>query len=420
MASAIVNGVLVSYSGGVVQAFGTIFAGLSSSMSGTPGAVSGVQCINLGAKTIRRMRVHLVNPVDAGNTLTTRLNVNGVDDTSIVLTMTAGQTVAVAEGAVALADQDLVAFKCVQTGLETQEIQSIVLEYEGVNPAGYLVIESGAGSNDEGSQALFTQNNAAVGIDNVDPSDPPTNRREYSWLPFETTVIQSGFRVTNAPVGTQRYRVHRGQGLAIGPIQTITGAVQTTVVTDLSAEDPIPALDPTDDTSIRNTPHYTTFWVVTGGNTPGAGWRSYHYKTPSLPQVVWHVVSVGGDSATSSFAGTNIYAAIVDPSIVNTSTNQAVKRVPMPAGTFRYAYAAWRGFDSTSTVVATLQKNGVDTAIQITMVGGSTATPYQATIDTTTQVSSADGDFWNWRVQRTAGAATTGSICLGVGFIPTP
>jgi hypothetical protein len=286
---------------------------------------------------------------------------------------------------------------------------------------GFLVIQVGSGSNDVGSQAVFTQNAAAVGIDNVDPSDPPTNRREHSWVPFQVTLLQSAFRVSVAPGSgrSQLYRVHRGAGDSIGEIQTLADPA-TTVVTDLSLESQIPPLDPTDDTSIRDTWHYLTFWVPTGGNAAGNGIRAYEYATPDHPDVNWYVCAVGGDSATASFTATGdgAYAAIVDQSIVSTSTTQAAKQIPLPAGTIRFPYAVWRGWTDTSTIEAVLQQNGVDTAIAFTMVGGATSTPYQAEIDSDTTLEVADGDVLNWRIKRTAGAATTGSVCLGLGFVP--
>lgn len=291
---------------------------------------------------------------------------------------------------------------------------------------GHLVYQSGAGANDEGGQAIFTQNAFAAGIDNADPSDAPINARQPSWVAFDTTILQSGFRLTTAPGAgrTYRFRVHHDNNASIGAASAIVDPA-VTVITDLSAAGDIPALDPTSDSTIRNTLHYLTFWPdVAALSNPGQSFRGYEYSSSAHPEYVWLICNVASDPTNSAtFSATDAYAAICDVTIDSTATTQAIKQVQLPAaGRLKYAFAVWRGYTSTTTVEAALQVGmlgaGVDSAIVIPMVGAGTTTPYTAVIDTT-EVDILDTDFINWRITRTAGAATAGSIMLGIGFVPS-
>lgn len=290
---------------------------------------------------------------------------------------------------------------------------------------GHLVYQFGAGANDEGGQAIFTQNSFASGIDNVDPSDPPLNARQPSWVPFDTTLLQTGFRLTNAPGAgrTYRFRAHHDNNASIGAASAIVDPA-TTVITDLSAAGDLPALDPTSDTTIRDTINYLTFWPdIAGLSTPGQSFRGYEYSSPLHPEYAWFVCNVASDPTNSAtFGATDAYAAICDVTIDATNTTQAIKQMQLPVGgRLKYAFAVWRGYTSTTTVEAALQVGllgaGVDSTIVIPMVGAGTTTPYTAVIDTT-EVDILDTDFINWRITRTAGAATAGSILLGIGFTP--
>jgi hypothetical protein len=185
----------------------------------------------------------------------------------------------------------------------------------------------------------------------------------------------------------------------------------------------MPALDPTSDTTIQATISYISSWPSTSGNAAGAGFSAYEYLTITHPEVVWFVTSVGGALASATFGAADAYAVIVENGLSSSHTTQNTIQVPMPIkGRVKYAWAVWRGFTNTTTVEAFLQKGtlgaGADTALGFTMVGAGTTTPYQATIDTTTSVSIASGEYLNWRFKRTAGAATTGAIQLGFGFAP--
>ncbi len=289
---------------------------------------------------------------------------------------------------------------------------------------GYISLEgSGFGPNSQGVAAVFTNNAASAGIPGTDPSDAPFNNRTYQWVPFDTTLKSLFIKMTAAPGSgkTVNFRYHKGQGSIISAIQQITGAVSTEVSN--AVEEDMPALDTTNDTAIRGSITYITAWASTSGNAAGSGYLATEYFDAVHPGYIWLCCCIGGDVSTASFAGTDGYSALCDQQISSAFTSQQNKQIRMPIkGKLKYAWAAWRGFTSTTTVEAFLQKGaigaGSDTAIGFSMTGAATTTPYQASIDSSTEVSVAQGDYLNWRIKRTAGAATTGSIALGVGFAP--
>jgi hypothetical protein len=284
----------------------------------------------------------------------------------------------------------------------------------------YFVVQKGGGSNDEGPGGLFVKDSAASGTPGTDPSDPPVNVRQFVWLPYDTTLKAVTMRLTAAPgaLKTANFRVHKDSNGNISPVLQIVGASSTEVSADV--EEDIEALDVTSDTTIRDTIHYLTVWPSTSGNAAGASYRAFEYLSILHPELCFFVCNIGGDTQTATFSGADAFATIVGGSIDSSFTTQSSRQIPMAAkGRIKVAWAAWRGYTSTTTVEAVIQKGtlgaGIDTAALITMIGAGTTTPYQASI-ITSDIAVAEGDFLNWRITRTAGAATGGAIQLGFGY----
>lgn len=283
----------------------------------------------------------------------------------------------------------------------------------------YFVVQNEEGADGEGVQGIQVFNSFTTGIAGQDPSGPPNNARVFDWLPYDTLLKNIIFRFTAAPGATKianmRFKDDSDTNLS-SIIQISNSAVD--VLTDLEAT--MPALDPTSDTTIRNTIHYLSNWPSATGNAPGTAYRSYEYLSSLHPELCYFVCNIGADVQTATFSATNAYASIVGGSIASGNTTQQPRQVPMVAsGKIKVAWACWRGFDNTNTVQAAIQKGtlgaGADTTIVFNMTGPGTTAPYTASI-LTPSVSLAAGDYVNWRIQRTAGAATGGAIQLGFGY----
>jgi len=288
---------------------------------------------------------------------------------------------------------------------------------------GYITLPSngGPGANAQGAQAIWTTNAAASGTPGTDPSDAPNNLRWPQWVPLDTTVKSWFLRTQNAPGSgkTANYRFHYGANQNISTIQQIVGASSQEVSNIIEAD--WPALDPTSDSTLQDTWHYFTGWPSTSGNAGGAGCMAVEYLTASHPELVWFIIGVGATIAGGTFAGTDQYSGITDQAISSAQNTQSPWQTRMPIkGRLKYSFAVWRGYTSTSTVEACVQKGtlggGVDTAHLLTMMGATTTTEYQGLINSGVNVTVAKGDYIGWRLKRTAGAATTGQFCLGVGF----
>lgn len=287
---------------------------------------------------------------------------------------------------------------------------------------GYISLPNGGlGPNAQSVTSIWTPNAASSGIPGTDPSNAPFNARQYNWVPLQTTIKSWLLRTTVAPgaAKTANYRFHYGADQILSAIQQIVGAGSTEVSNVIEAD--VPALDPTSDSTILDTIHYLTGWPSTAGNALGSGYPAIEYAIASNPELAWYICNFGSTGASADFGASNQYSGIVDQAIQAAQNTQAPWQIRMPIkGKLKYAFAVWRGFTSTTTVQAAIQKGargaGVDTALIFNMIGATTTTPYQADIDEMTVVSVNAGDYLNWRLQRTAGAATTGSILLGVGF----
>lgn len=284
----------------------------------------------------------------------------------------------------------------------------------------YFIVQKGGGSDDEGPGGLFVKDSATSGTPGTDPSDPPGNSRQFVWLPYDTTIKNVVMRLTAAPgaLKTANFRIHKDNNAAVSSTLQIVGAISTEV--SASVENDIEALDVTSDTTIRDTIHYLTVWPSTAGNAGGASFRAFEYLSVTHPELCFFMCNIGADIQTATFGATDAYATMVGGSIDSSFTTQSSRQIPMPIkGRIKVAWAAWRGYTNTTTVEACVQKGtlgaGVDTAALITMQGAGTTTPYQASI-ITPDIAVAEGDYLNWRITRTAGAATGGAIQLGFGY----
>jgi hypothetical protein len=179
---------------------------------------------------------------------------------------------------------------------------------------------------------------------------------------------------------------------------------------------------PTNDTTILNSRVFASAWVTASPNNAGSGWPCFEYTTPGQPDYQWYICSAAHALNGATFGAASQYSAMTDTVISSAQTNQASVQVRMPkAGKLKWAYAAYRGWLNTSTVVATLQKGaraaGADTAIALSLVGHPSSTAlFLAIAPISTEVDVADGEYINWRFQRTVGAATAGFISVGVGY----
>lgn len=286
---------------------------------------------------------------------------------------------------------------------------------------GYITLPSngGPGANAQGAQAIWTTNAATSGVPGTDPSDG--GLRWPQWVPLDTTVKSWFLRTQNAPGATKtvNYRFHYGANQNISTIQQITGAASQEVSNTIEAD--WPALDPTSDSTLQATWHYFTGWPSTSGNAGGAGCMAIEYLCAANPELAWYIIGVATTIAAGSFGGSDQYSGITDQAISSAQNTQTPWQTRMPIkGRLKYCFAVWRGYTSTTTVEACVQKGtrggGVDTAMLHTMMGATTTTEYQGLIDSSTEVVVAQGDYLNWRLKRTAGAATTGQFCLGFGF----
>lgn len=286
---------------------------------------------------------------------------------------------------------------------------------------GYITLPSngGPGANAQGSQAIWTTNAATSGTPGTDPSDG--GLRWPQWVPLDTTVKSWFLRTQQAPGSgkTVNFRFHYGNNLNISTIQQIVGAVSQEVSNTIEAD--WPALDPTSDSTLQATWHYFTGWPSTSGNNGGAGCMAVEYLCAAKPELAWYIIGVATTIAAGSFAGTDQFSGITDQAISSAQNTQTPWQTRMPIkGRIKYSFAVWRGYTSTTTVEAAIQKGtrggGADTAIVHTLAGATTTTEYQGLINSGTEVVVAQGDYLNWRLKRTAGAATTGQFCLGFGF----
>ena len=277
------------------------------------------------------------------------------------------------------------------------------------------------GPRAQGIASLFTAHGLSAGVDNIDPSDAPFNNRFDQWLPFDTTLKDVTINATAAPgVGkTENYRLHNNSGTSLDAIRQLTGTNQ---VLSFSPNVTLPALNPASDTTILATRLYWSAWVTASPNANGSGYVAERYTCPAHPEYQFYVCAAAHGLTGATFGAASQFSGIVDTTIATGQNTQAPWQQRMPCGGIaKFAYAVYRGWLNTSTVVATLQKGargaGADTAIVLTMVGHPSSTAlFLAIAPLSTEVVVASGDYLNWRIQRTAGAATTGFISLGVGF----
>ena len=288
---------------------------------------------------------------------------------------------------------------------------------------GYITLPSngGPGSNAQGAQAIWTTNAASSGTPGTDPSDAPGNLRWPQFVPLDTTVKSWFLRTQNAPGATKtaNYRFHYGANQNISTIQQIVGAASQEVSNVIEAD--WPALDPTSDSTLQDTWHYFTGWPSTSGNAGGAGIMAIEYLAAAHPELAWYIIGVATTLGAGTFGAADQYSGITDQVISSAQLVQESWQTRMPIkGRLKYSFAVWRGYTSTTTVEACIQAGpraaGVDTAHLLTMMGATTTTEYQGLINSGVNVAVAQGDYLNWRLQRTAGAATTGQFCLGFGF----
>lgn len=213
------------------------------------------------------------------------------------------------------------------------------------------------------------------------------------------------------------HRLKQGDNVPLTVTDTINNPA-TSITTDHDID--IPAVDLTNDASIRNTWVYLNYWDSNANQVDS--FIGMKLECPTLPRTSW--ICGGSDNTDSSGFSEVLTIQYAQPTFWTVSgslapgpedTNQFFKQVPWAGlGEFGHFVFAFKDIAVGTVFRLALQKNGVDTALSIDT--NATGASWAGIYDSATVVPVNPGDLLNWKIERIAGAGTSLKILYALGF----
>lgn len=353
------------------------------------------------AITVDRISGQLSVALTGAQTVTLRLNINGVGNNTltVVLTSASGTSFLSSIAPLALAQDDLVCWEATAFGggLTSVSIKDISLRYSGLS--GFVV-----GHTDYGVTVANTE--LPVFGTGVSTSITFVNA---AWVPKQVTIGQGTIAADVAPGGVTatnvQIRTNNGAS-STGGLLTLSGA-NTSVRSTITATLPAAATGVTSE-------NHDALRSSTG--SPAAGnarlWYSY---VAAAPDAAFSFYFTGRNGFNHAGLGGTPFPPIQGFNTAGSFSNtEAQGQIRWPVtGKFKY-FGARGGTTAGTTFNLIFRVNGVDTAVVLSYSG---VTSFQG--DNVTEVPVTAGDLVNWRVTRTGGSAVTLDLVAWCGFVTT-
>lgn len=261
---------------------------------------------------------------------------------------------------------------------------------------------------------FFRMHTKSIGTGATTPSQLWGSGNESSfanarmWAPFAGAVDQGTLKVTTTPAPATNYAY---QGIVNG---ATIGTAVTVVNPNLSARGSLGFFFPIFNPASLDPSSASSTTVPTLGSpavTLATFGFSYSVAAPNAG-VCW---MGAGDSGTNTLSGADRFLAFEWFAAGGSVAAEASAQLPWPsAGTFSLCVIGHQVTGGAgSTVKVVLRKNTADTALALTFASTGV---FALASDISTTVQVAAGDLLDWRFTRTAGADTSLSVIIVVGF----